>query len=297
MDAVIKNIERYEFKPGLSVEFEIIKLEELYRSGRELLTVPHRTDFYHILWFWKDSNTHLVDFQPVEIQANTILFLGKHKIHQFENSSDQDGLAILFTDDFFCKTEEQTRLLHSTNLFNDLIAVSKVRVIGEDNMLKDVLASMEKELMQPSDLFKPDILRNLLHNFLLLSERESREQNHSLARSDVDLDYVISFKGLLETNYTKFKQVGTYAKQLYITEKRLNQATSKTLGKSPKQLIDERIVLESKRLLVYTKESVKEIGFKLGFEEPTNFVKYFKKHCLHTPTEFRDSFRRSKSII
>jgi len=70
----------------------------------------------------------------------------------------------------------------------------------------------------------------------------------------------------------------------------LNQATSKVLDKSPKELIDDRILLEAKRLLVYGNKSIKEIAFQLGFEEPTNFIKYFRKHIDKTPMEFREKY-------
>ncbi len=98
------------------------------------------------------------------------------------------------------------------------------------------------------------------------------------------------FKDLLEKNYRKLKQVSNYAKKISVTEKRLNQATSKILDKSPKQMIDERVMLEAKRLLAHTTESVKEIGFNLGFDVPTNFIKYFRKHSNSTPVEFREQF-------
>ena len=80
------------------------------------------------------------------------------------------------------------------------------------------------------------------------------------------------------------------AKKINVSEKRLNQATSKVLDKSPKELIDDRILLESKRLLVHGNKSIKEIGFELGFEEPTNFIKYFRKHIGKTPMEFREKY-------
>ena len=66
--------------------------------------------------------------------------------------------------------------------------------------------------------------------------------------------------------------------------------SSKILGSTPKKIIDDRIMLEAKRLLAHSSESVKEISYSLGFDEPTNFVKYFRKHHLSTPIEFRESF-------
>ncbi|TXH59960.1 MAG: helix-turn-helix domain-containing protein, partial [Bacteroidia bacterium] len=145
-------------------------------------------------------------------------------------------------------------------------------------------------LENEKDISQPDILKNLLHNFLLLSERERRKQNFTEIKKSADLDYVMLFKNILENQFHNQKLVNNYARQLSVTEKRLNQATSKILDKSPKQMIDERVMLEAKRLLAHTNESVKEIGYNLGFDEPTNFIKYFRKHSNSTPVEFREQF-------
>jgi len=283
-------IKRYPFKAGLPVEFEIVQLKNLYTTSKKMLIVPHRTNFYHIFWFKSGGNTHLIDFEPVETSPNTVLFLSKHKIHSFDESTNLDGLVILFTDDFFSKTKEQARYLQSTMLFNDLKSISKIRIQDNIKTFTDIVELMERELLQPADTFQPDLLRNLLHNFLLLADRERSSMGFSEPKKNADLDYVIRFKDILEENYMKRKQVSSFAIEMYITDKRLNRATSKILGKSPKQLIDERVMLEAKRLLAYTNESVKEISYRLGFEELTNFIKYFRKHDTRTPVEFRKSF-------
>ena len=101
------------------------------------------------------------------------------------------------------------------------------------------------------------------------------------------MDTVMEFRDYLEEEFQNNKQVGYYAERLHVTKKRLNLATTDILGITPKQMIDARIILEAKRLLVHTNQSVKEVGFELGFEEPTNFVKYFRKHMDYTPLEFK----------
>jgi len=129
----------------------------------------------------------------------------------------------------------------------------------------------------------------LLHNFLLLSEREKRKQGYTELKKGADLDYTLLFRDFLESNYTQLKSVSDYAQIICISEKRLGQATSKVLGKSPKEIINDRILLEAKRLLVHTNLSVKEIGQELGFEDPAYFVRYFKKNTETTPVEFRET--------
>lgn len=271
-------------------EFELIGIEQLYNDNSDKLTTLHRIGFYHILWFQKGNPTHLVDFNPIEIRPDTILFLNKDTVQRFDKKSGFDGKAILFTDNFFCKTETDTKYLRNSILFNDLFSVSQIQISETASLFADLFKLMEKELENENDISQPDILKNLLHNFLLLSERERRKQDFTGIKKGADFDYVMLFKDLLEVHYRKLKQVSSYAKMISVTEKRLNQATSKTLDKSPKQMIDERVMLEAKRLLAHTNESIKEIGFDLGFDEPTNFIKYFRKHSNSTPVEFRKQF-------
>jgi AraC family transcriptional regulator, transcriptional activator of pobA len=282
------NIIKYEFKTGLPQEFEIVDLATLYTEFKDTLTTAHRTGFYHIIWFEQGSPTHLVDFNPIKIKPNTLLFLNKDTVQRFDDKIKFGGKAILFTDNFFCKTEADTKFLRNSILFNDLFTVSQIQVQKQSKLFTHLLQQMTDELQNTKDNSQADILQNLLHNFLLYSERERRKQNFTEIKKGADLDYVMLFKGLLETGYKNQKQVNYYAKQIIITEKRLNQATTKVLGKSPKELIDDRVLLEAKRILAHTTESVKEIAYHLGFEEPTNFIKYFKKHATVTPIEFRE---------
>lgn len=287
---VISDIVKYDFKPGLPVEFEIVNLRDLYNVNKELMTSPHRTGFYHVLWFQKGIAKLLVDFKLVNIEPNTILFLNKDIVHHFETNGNFDGKAILFTDSFFCKTESNTKYLRNSILFNDLFSVSKIK-LKEIKPFEDLFSLITDESKNEIDVFHSDIMRNLLHNLLLKSERIRRKQDFTEVKKDANLDYVMIFKDLLEKEFRNSRQVSSYTDELIVSAKRLNQATSKVLGKSPKELIDERVILEAKRLLVYTNGSVKEIGFNLGFEEPTNFIKYFRKHERITPVEFRDQFR------
>lgn len=286
-------ISKYQFKPGLPIEFEIVQLQELYRHSKTQLTSAHRTGFYHIFWFRKGNFHHHVDFKPVKIKPNSILFLNKDTVQRFENKATLDGTGILFTDSFFCKSEDDRKFLRSSILFNDLFSVSQVELKPQSDLFTSLLELMKTELQNKKDAYQPDILQNLLHNFLLLAERERRQQNFTEVKKGLDLDYVLLFKDLLEQTFKTQKQVSSYAEQIRITEKRLNLATSKVLGKSPKEMIDDRVMLEAKRLLAHTNESAKEIGFSLGFEEPTNFIKYFRKHNNSTPVEFREQFTKA----
>ena len=280
---------KYEFKEGLPLEFEIIDIPELYKSKRDLLVKPHRTGFYHILWVKKGNASHFIDFNPVTLKENTLLFLNKDIVHMYSPRGAFEGTAIVFTGAFFSNTEADVKFLKENLLFNDLFTASTVQLSDATSpTFETLLKMMEEEGRKSKDEYQSLILKNLLHSFLLHAERERSKQNFAEIKKSPDRDYLVQFRDLLEKYIRSQKQVSFYSSKLSITEKRLNLATSNLLGMTVKQVIDQRVMLEAKRLLAHTTDSIKEIGFTLGFEEPTNFIKYFKKHHHTTPLEFRD---------
>ena len=287
---MISAIKKYGFKEGMPHEFELVNLGELYTKSYVDLIVPHRTDFYQIIWFKKGNPRHMVDFNPIEIQENSILFVDKNSVQCFDSKEPIDGIMLLFTDNFFGKTEADTKFLRSCMLFNDLYTISTIKINKLTAIFNSFFQLIETELQTKTDNYQSDILRNYLQNLLLLSERERQNQNSKKIDKGSDLECVIKFRDLLDKQFEVQKAVSKYIIQLNITQKRLNNATIKIMGITPKQMIDARVVLEAKRLLVHTTDSVKEIGYTLGFDEPTNFVKYFKKHQNITPSEFRNRF-------
>ncbi|WP_233269957.1 hypothetical protein [Polaribacter sp. L3A8] len=92
---------------------------------------------------------------------------------------------------------------------------------------------------------------------LLLSERERQNQNSTQINKGADLENVINFRDLLDKHFKEQKSVSKYTFQLNVTQKRLSSATLKIMAITPKQMIGARILLEAKRLLVHTTDSVK----------------------------------------
>lgn len=284
-----ESITNYKFKPGLPLEFEVLSIRDLYKKHKQILTAPHRADFYHILLIHKGSGSHLVDFKPVKLKADSILFINKNKVHFFDPSGKIEGDLILFTDNFFCRNDADTKFLRSTILFHDLLDNAPLKADKIKNLLSDLLTMIKRELLHQDKEFHADILQNHLHTFLMLADREKRRQGFQEIAKGADLDYTLLFNDLLDQHFTTVKSVKIYADKIHISEKRLSKATASVLGKSPKEIINDRVLLEAKRLLVHTNHSIKEIGFQLGFAEPTNFIKYFKLQTSSTPTEFRGS--------
>lgn len=284
-----REITNYKFKPGLRLEFEILSIQSLYKKHKHILIEPHRSDFYHILIIHKGSGTHLIDFQPIKLTPNSVLFIKKGRVHFFGESADLEGDLILFTDNFFCRNNDDLKFLHSTILFNDLLDNTPLKFGATKRWFTNAIEPMKNELINQSKEYHYEMLQNLLHNFLIEAHREKRNQGFRELPKGANLDYTLLFSELIDKHFRTTKSVKEYADMIHVSEKKLSNATSAILGKSPKEIINERVILESKRLLVHTSQSIKEITFHLGFGETTNFIKYFKLQTGNTPTEFRES--------
>jgi AraC-like DNA-binding protein len=283
-------IRKEKFKDGLPLEFEIFSISDLYRRSKNQATTLHRPEFYHIIWIQKGTSAHLVDFTSINLSENSILFVPRDCVNRFDSNSNYDGKIILFTDKFFCKGQDDANFLRSSILYNDLFEISLLKLDPSKGHFVRLFDLISDEYNNPSEKYHYDILRNHLHNFLLYAEREKGRQGFREIERSPDLEYVILFKDQLEMNFRKIKSVNKYASELGISSRRLNQATISIWEKTPKQIVDERILLEAKRLLIHSPSTIKEISFDLGFDEPTNFIKYFRKHNRTTPVEFRENY-------
>lgn len=285
-----ESIKKYPFKDGLHLEFEILDLSKALQLKKEMMTVPHRAQFYHVLWIKKGKGTHYVDFIPINIEDNSLLFIPQNSVNIYDIKGHYEGHAIIFTDHFFCKNKQDLQFLYSSILFSDLYPQAKFEVNPKGSDLKESFQAMQMEYQKESDPAQYQILHNMLHIFLLQSEREMKKQGFKELKPSAHLDHLLSFKDLLEQNFRKEKSVKSYASAISLSEKQLHKATTSLLEKTPKQLIDERVLLEAKRLLVHSSQSIKEIAYDLGYDEPTNFIKYFRKHLQSTPAEFRGQY-------
>ena len=292
MTSQIKSI---SFRKGLSNEIEIISIADTVAKHRNNIVLPHRDNYYNIFWYQKGSATHLIDFKPIQIRENSLLFVNKNRIQTLDSTADYDGKFLLFTEAFFDKYPEDIKYLRNNILFNDLLEEPVLNIEGNSSIIS-VFQDIEIELSKSNDEVQYHILHNLLHNLLLLSERERRKNGFNQIEKGIDLDKTIEFRNTLENKFRSIKTVSGYASVMSISERKLNKALTAVLGKTAKELIDERIILEAKRMLAHTNYSIKEIGFELGFDEPTNFVKYFRKQEGKTPVEFRIFFQKDKKL-
>lgn len=293
----IKTVDFKVVDQGRRPQIVVEPLERLLALKNIALDNLHRTRFYHVFIFEDCAPTHLVDFSPIDVAPYSLLFISAEMVHQFDPLRLYKGDVIIFTEEFFCLRESDCRYLRRTPVFHGaggspLLRLDKTRL----QPFQALAQAIRKECQENVDNIQHEFLKNILHNFLLLAERETQKlfRNEGGVVPAPDQELTMTFREMLEMRFRALKNVNAYCKALGVTEKKLAGATSRALGKSPKECIDARVVLEAKRLLCHDCQSIKSIAFDLGFEEATNFAKFFRKHTGSTPLDFRNGFLRGR---
>ena len=249
----------------------------------ESIGANHRNLYHEILWVKKGNVELLLDGEKIDIPSNCIFLVSQNRIHRYFPSEDTGGSILRFSEDFLDKTPYA--------LFNQFLKMIRVDLNNDDQIFLDHIFHLIKlEYRKDTSLNENrDIIRNLLS--ALLRKLELIRNGYLMENENVNkstFDLFESFNSLLEREFENHHSVTFYADQLGISQRKLSETTKNLLAKTAGQVIEERLILEAKRMLLYSPLSVKEIAFELGFEEHSYFTKVFRRNMRSTPSQFRD---------
>lgn len=144
------------------------------------------------------------------------------------------------------------------------------------------------EEFQTVDTIQTDMLQMLLKRLIILTTRLAKEQYLAgKIYEEEKFDLIRQFNILVDQDFKTQHQVSHYARRLHKTPKTLTRIFSGFNYSAPSQIIQDRIIMEAKRLFTYTSHSVKEIAYELGFRDAGHFSRFFKKATGHKPSDFR----------
>lgn len=278
-----------------SLGLEILPLESLFARGlNSVLESPQRVQFYHIFVFTHGAGRHSIDFTPYEYNDATLLLVSKGQVQQFEVRPETRGFLIVFTAEFMYENATELNVAQSLRVFEHALYSSPcIHMSADQQWLMHRLAQIiYHEYQKPRDNLYNEILRHFLRLIMLQTER-ILEANAIRLRAAPRYRELVAFRRLVEREMATSRSVQYYARQLAVSPKKLNELTQQSLNVSAKDFIEEQVVLESQRLLAQGNVSVKEIAFRLGFHDPTNWTKFFKKHTNVTPAAFRSRYHAS----
>lgn len=264
--------------------FRIRKVQKIL-AGKNMTQDLHRHDFFFILVLEKGIGSHAIDFVSYDVGDRAVFFLRPGQVHQLSLKVGSKGFLIEFRPDFYYHDKESNQLLRraSSKNYYKVAASTMSRLLG-------ILSSVDQEYSNKKQGYQEVIKASLGIFFIELGrqrERDSQPVNKARAYAQEQLEKLLE---LLELHISTHKQVSHYADMMNLSPFQVNSITKDTLGKTCSELIDEAIVLESKRYLLATTNQVNQIAHHLGYEDVSYFIRFFRKQTGLTPDVFRQNF-------
>jgi len=275
---------RHELPPA--EQFKIRRVEDIMGEN-DLQHDLHRHDFFFILALKKGEGKHEIDFTSYKVQDNCVFFLRPGQVHQLELRAGSNGYLVEFNTEFYHpkdKLSNQRLGKASSKNYCEL-------EMNRFNRLEAILASMFQEFTAREEGFK-DIIKSNLDIFFIEFIRQSPNPNAGATTANsYSQGRFEEFMELLDRNIAINKQVSQYTDMMSLSPYQLNEIIKSSVGKTTSELINEQIILEAKRYLLATTNQVKEIADQLGYEDPSYFIRFFKKHTGHSPEAYRHQFK------
>ncbi len=282
---------RYDAPASYELDLEIFQLSEFRRRvSVEHLRTPQRVDFHVLLYVTEGRCTHMVDFETLACRRGTLLVLSPGQIQRFDaKSTDWEGWLVIFRPEFL-PARATTTVISDQDTFYQLADLSVHRTLSGSE--QEAVAEHLKRMALDARLrTNTNALHSLLrHQLLALVIRlhliQAKDGRASSARP-VLLQRFKRYRLAVEHELHRLHRVADYAKHIGCSQKSLQRATLEVAGVSAKNFLSQRIALEAKRLLAHTDQPISVIADKLGFDEATNFVKFFRREAGVAPGDFR----------
>lgn len=253
-------------------------------------SIAHVHTFYEIIWFQETGGIHTVDFREFKVEKNMLLFLSPGQVHNFDGVTQHKGVSLKICSDLMkMGSFDENDFLKQTLFGNS--DTEPICYIDEQTAekLNSLIQKMNEEKAKTDAFGHIEILRSLLLILLITIQRNGEKPgNFPLSAAKPSHRLFIQFRKLLEIEYRTIHTVKGYADKLNVSTKTLSNSVQECSGKSPLSFINDRIILETKRLLRHTDMMVKEVAYYLGYEDPSYFVKLFKRETGFLPTDFKN---------
>lgn len=249
---------------------------------------PHRHTGFTITLLLSGQVTQYIDFEKYTITAPAVILLAPDQVHQHEEQQTSYESVFIHFDKEFLLTESQGMLSCWACVFYKRAIPVKAAQMQE---LMNFAGLILKEHGNVRPL-RESIIRNLLNALIMACARLPQHNVAYMQLVDTAQNRMVrQFNELSDLHFRDKTQVAHYADMMHVTPGHLNDTIKSSVGKTAKQVIDEKRIMEAKRLLFWGELSVKEIAWQLHFEDDAYFNRFFKKHTGQTPVMFQRSIR------
>ncbi|MGZ3882833.1 MAG: AraC family transcriptional regulator [Bacteroidia bacterium] len=257
----------------------------VHLKKHHFILTPHKHDFFTTVLFTKGTGQHTIDFTTYDIKPGIVFTLSPGQTHSWTLSDDIDGFIFFHTKDFFNVNYTLVRVEDYPFFYSfhnpPLVCLKNHLLRQVETLFSDIYNEYQNDRLMKFQKIRS--LVNLVYielSRVYLPQKERKQQNQNY------LGKLRKLEQLLDENYKTIKSPAQYAKLMGISEKHLNRICKECLNKTTTDVITDRVMLETKRLLIISKYSVSEVAGQLGYYDNSYFSRLFKKRTGQTPAEF-----------
>ena len=269
--------------------FSEFSTNAILKIGDESLISDFKTPapigLYTFVWARNSDVDVVIDGVPITLKKNQILSLTA--IQQFQFISGKGVQVYQFNREFYCIKDHDEEVGCVGLLFFGNTYIPIVDLDTEEQKKFAMLHDVFMDEINTKDNIQAEMLRMLMARFIIKVTRLFKSNTNNVLPQKNSNDTLRHYNLLVETHFKKEHNVAFYANLLNKSPKTLSNSFSK-FKRSPLQVIHDRLVLETKRQLLYTDRTAKEIAYDIGFEDPSHLSRLFKKHTSQTLTDFKE---------
>ncbi|MGL4583509.1 MAG: helix-turn-helix domain-containing protein [Flavobacterium sp.] len=266
----------------------IFDLNRIIQMRNNVVSIAHQHSFYQILLITGGSGIHLIDSESHSVAKGDIFFLSPGQVHRWDFNESTQGFIINFTVDFFSPFLLNKDFIQLLPFFEYDSHYTKLNVFKQFSTIANIFDKITFEF-QIKENYDSNLIRVYILELLLLLKKQINEENNFSYSQLQPSNLIKQYEHFVEQKFYELRFPKEYAKLLYVTPNYLNAICQKIKGQSAGEIIRNRILLESKRLLVNTNLSAGEIAYKLSFKDNSYFSRFFKKYVGVSPDEYRKS--------
>ena len=256
------------------------------------IALPHKHDFYLIVLFTAGTGIHEIDFTSYDITAGSVFLLNPGQTHHWALSDDIDGYIFFHSESFYDLYYTDKKVAEFPFFYT---RQNSPHIQLPSSELKTVSEYFQKiNYEYPNQhLLRFHKIRSLIDLLYIDLTRLYNHKNEiTKTKNNSYFNKLHLLEKLIDEHFKTEKSPHKYAEQLNISTKHLNRIVQTILNKTTQDLISERIILESKRMLISSKFTLSNIALELGYDDYSYFTRFFKKKTFETPSEFLKKYQK-----
>lgn len=257
--------------------FKISRFKEQIKK-----TKPHKHDEYNeLIFLCNGEGFHSIESEKFMVSTPEFYFLKPGQLHFWQFTSIPKGFVIIFKDNEFNAVNENLLI----DLLRKLTDITRLEIQADKfpkNILEDIFNEYQNRTKYSKEIIH-GLLKALFGKLLQINAETPVNINQPPPVYE-------RFMQLLVKECPRLHKVNEFADLLNTTPQNLNIICRKHTGKRASEIITNQLLLEAKRYILHTDNTINEIAEILSYTDTSNFVKFFKRYEKITPTQFRNKY-------